>query len=229
MCYNLIMELKNKVVVITGGTKGLGRSMALSFQEEGARVVVCAKNEDGITLLPDGILAMKADVTKEDDLNKLLEFTVQNFGGVDIWVNNAGIWLPHDLAENFDMEKVRNMFEVNVFGLINGSRVSLRHMKEKRKGVIVNIISDSALASRPRSSMYSSSKWAVRGFTESIREENRNLSILGVYPGAIKTEIFGSSKPDNFDSFMTVEYVSNKIIENLKKDKIEEELIIQKE
>jgi NAD(P)-dependent dehydrogenase (short-subunit alcohol dehydrogenase family) len=223
------MELKNKVVVITGGTKGLGRSMALSFQEEGARVVVCAKNEDGITLLPDGILAMKADVTKEDDLNKLLEFTVQNFGGVDIWVNNAGIWLPHDLAENFDMEKVRNMFEVNVFGLINGSRVSLRHMKEKRKGVIVNIISDSALASRPRSSMYSSSKWAVRGFTESIREENRNLSILGVYPGAIKTEIFGSSKPDNFDSFMTVEYVSNKIIENLKKDKIEEELIIQKE
>lgn len=222
------MNLKNKVIIITGGTKGLGATLASYFVKEGASVVACSRNEEEFKNIPEEILCIKADVTKEEDLNNLLEKTLEKFGCLDIWINNAGIWLPHNKAEDFDMEKVKNMFDVNVFGLMNGSRVALRYMKEKGTGEIVNIISDSALAPRPMSSMYSSSKWAVRGFSESIREENKNISVLSVYPGGMKTDIFGDNKPDTFDNFMEVEDVANIIIENLKKENPEEELVIKK-
>jgi short-subunit dehydrogenase len=222
------MNLKNKVIVITGGTKGLGKAMAISFLKEGGRVAVCSNNEEELSGLPEEILCVKADVTKEEDLTNLLKKTIEKFGSLDIWINNAGVWMPHDFAENFDMEKVKNMFDVNVFGLMKGARAALRFMKEKGEGTIMNIISDSALAPRPMGSMYSSSKWAVKSFSDSIKEENKNISILSVYPGGMKTDIFGDSKPDTFNTFMEVEDVASLIIENLKKEKPEEELVITK-
>jgi NAD(P)-dependent dehydrogenase (short-subunit alcohol dehydrogenase family) len=222
------MELKNKVVIITGGTKGLGKAMALSFIEEGAHVLVCARNQEELDSLPENIIGIKADVTKEDELDNLLEYAIKKFGQIDIWINNAGLWLPHSQTEDFDMDKVKKMFDVNVFGTMNGCRVALRYMKEKNIGTIINIISDSALLGRPMSSMYCASKWAINGYTKSIKEENENISVIAIYPGAMKTDIFGDSKPENFDNFMEVEYVSDLIIENIKKEKPEEELIIQK-
>lgn len=223
------MELKNKVVVITGGTKGLGKAMALLFLKNEARVIVCSRNAEEINeISKEGILGVVADVTKEDDMNHLLLVAKEKFGQVDIWINNAGLWLPKQLAEDFNIEEVKKMFEVNVFGLMNGSRVALREMKKDSEKAIINIISDSALVGRAMSSMYSSSKWAVNGFTKSIREENKNILIIGIYPGPIQTDIFGKNKPDGFDNFMTAEYVADTIIENFKKDKPEEELIIQK-
>lgn len=223
------MELKNKTVIITGGTKGLGKAMAVAFKNEGANVVVCARDEDGFeNLAKGGIVAIKADVTKENELQNLLAVTKEKFGQVDIWINNAGIWLSHAFAEDFDMEKVNKMFEVNTIGTINGSRVALRLMKQNENGTIVNIISDSALVGKPMSSTYSASKWAVNGFTKSIREENKNISIISIYPGPIKTDIFGENKPEKFDTFMEPDYVASVIVENLKKEKPEEELIIQR-
>ena len=221
------MELKNKTIVITGGTKGLGKSLSVFFKKENANVAVCTINEEELMSLPEGILGIKADVTKEDDLNNLLEIVKAKFGQVDIWINNAGIWLPHAFAEDFDMDKVKKMFEVNVLGLMHGSRVALRFMKEREMGTIVNIISDSALEGKPMSSTYSSSKWAANGFTKSIREENKNILVLSVYPGPIKTDIFGENKPREYDSFMSPDFVANTIIENIKKEIPEEELIIK--
>lgn len=222
------MELKNKTVIITGGTKGLGKALALSFLKENSHVVICARNEEELLKTPEGILGIKADVTKEKDLERVMKITKEEFGQVDIWINNAGIWLPHAFAENFDMEKVRKMFDVNVFGLMEGSRIALREMKEKKSGMIINIISNSALLGRPISSMYCASKWAVNGFAKSIREENDNISILSIYPGAMKTDIFYPIKFDDFNDFMEPEYVAEKIVSNVKKENPEEELLIEK-
>ena len=222
------MELKDRVVIITGGTRGLGKALALSFLKSGAEVVVCSRNEEDLKDLEGEIIGKKADVTKEDELQKLLEFTIEKFSKLDIWINNAGIWLPHSLVENFDMEKVKKMFDVNVFGSMNGSRVALRFFKKQRFGCIVNIISDSALVGRPMSSTYSASKWAMNGFTKSVREENKNISIFSIYPGGMKTDIFGENKPENYGEFMDPNSVADKIVENLKKDIPEEELIIRR-
>jgi NAD(P)-dependent dehydrogenase (short-subunit alcohol dehydrogenase family) len=226
------MNLKNKVVVITGSSKGFGLTLAKAFLKEGAKVVVNSIDEAKIKKTAEeiGSFGIYADVTKEEELEGLLKETIKKLGGIDIWINNAGLWMPHDFAENFDMDKVKKMFDVNVIGAMNGSRVALRYMKEKRSGTIVNIISDCALAPRPMSSTYCASKWAVNGFTKSIREENKdkNISILSVFPGGMKTDLFGENKPDNFDDFMDPEDVAMKVIDNLKQENPIEELVIQK-
>lgn len=224
------MILKDKIVVITGGSRGFGKTLAEFFIREEAKVVISSNNKKELKDVSKEIEAfgIYADVTKEKELTSLLNKVIKDFGRVDIWINNAGLWIPHDWAENFDMNKVQKMFEVNVIGTMNGSRVALRHMKERGMGAIINIISDSALAPRPMSSTYCASKWAVNGFTKSVREENKNINILSIFPGGMKTEIFGNARPDNYDSFMDTEYVAQKVIDNLKKESPEEELIIQK-
>jgi len=224
------MQLKDKTVVITGGTKGLGKSMADSFLENDAQVVVCSREETRPQDLDERIIWLKADVTKEEELQKVVDFVKEKFGKLDIWINNAGIWMARDFVENFDMKKVREMFDVNVFGLMNGTRVAIRLMKKQGSGTILNIISDAALIKKPHisASAYGASKYAVNGFTSAIRGENEDISIFSVYPGAMKTDIFENNKPANFDNFMDPNFVAQKIIENLKKDIPEEEFIIIK-
>jgi len=226
------MNLKDKVIVVTGGSKGFGKTLAELFVKEGAKVVINSNNKKEIKKVASemGVLGICADVTKEEDLIKLAGKVIKKFGNIDIWINNAGLWMTHSFIEDFDMNKVRKMFDVNVMGTINGSRVALRFMKEKKSGVIMNIISTAALAERPTLSTYCASKWAVNGFTKSIRVEDRdkNILILSVFPGGMKTEIFGDSKPDNFNDFMETSYVAEKVINNLKLENPEEELVIQK-
>src|SRR3989344_3077043 len=100
------MDFKNKVVVITGGTKGLGKALAFSFLKENAQIVVCARNKEEFKDLPQEILCIKADVTKEEELIDLVEIVKQKFGQLDVWINNAGMWLPHASVEAADWGKV---------------------------------------------------------------------------------------------------------------------------
>lgn len=227
------MTLKDKVIVITGGTKGFGQALAELFVKEGSNVVICSHHKDEVEKVAKeiGVLGIYADVTKEEDLITLANETLKKFGRIDIWINNAGIYRGRKNAEDFDMFQVKKMFDVNIVGFINGSRVALRHMKEKNSGVIVNILSAAALEGRPGISTYAASKWAANGFTESIREENKdnNILILAVYPGGMKTEIFGKDKSADFDKYMDPKDVAYKVINNLKKENPELKLVILRE
>lgn len=226
------MNLKDKVVVITGGTKGFGRAMAELFVSEGAKVVICSHHKENAEKAAGeiGAVGMYADVTRENELTNLAEAAQNKFGRIDIWINNAGVWM-NGLAEESSMEKVREMFEVNVMGTINGSRVALRLMKKVNSGVIINILSRAALDARAGISMYAASKWALNGFTKSIREENKdkNISILSVFPGGMKTGIFGKNQPANFDDFMDASKAAQKVIDNIKSEEPEEEIVIKRE
>ncbi|OGJ05542.1 hypothetical protein A2456_02635 [Candidatus Nomurabacteria bacterium RIFOXYC2_FULL_36_19] len=227
------MNLKDKVVVITGGSRGLGRSMAELFIKEGATVVVSSKDKILLDTTAKEIkaYAIKADVTKEKDIQKLVDKTIKKFGRIDIWINNAGIFITHDFLENFESEKVKNVLLVNTFGTFLGCKFALKQMKmQKEKGVILNVISTSALAGRPKSSMYSASKWAVVGLTKAIQMENADsgVKILSVYPGGMKTKLFGVKKPADFDTYMEQDYVAEKVIANLKLENPEPELIIRR-
>ena len=227
------MNLKDKVVVITGGSRGLGRSMAELFIKEGATVVVSSKDKILLDTTAKEIktYAIYADVTKEKDIQKLVDKTIKKFGRIDIWINNAGIFITHDFLENFESEKVKNVLLVNTFGTFLGCKFALKQMKmQKEKGVILNVISTSALAGRPKSSMYSASKWAVVGLTKAIQMENADsgVKILSVYPGGMKTKLFGVKKPADFDTYMEQDYVAEKVIANLKLENPEPELIIRR-
>jgi len=224
------MELKNKVVVITGGSKGLGKALALSFIKEGSKVIVCSNNKKELKTLPEEIKWVKADVTREGDMEDVIKFTLKKFGGVDIWINNAGIWLPHLPIEQTDWKRAHDLMEVNLFGMVYGSKVALSQMRRQEFGVILNVISTSALEGKINETAYCSSKFAAMGFTKSLRKEieGTDIKVLSVYPGGMKTNLFDEKKPDNYDEYMEPSFVADKIIENIKKDIPEDELILKR-
>lgn len=226
------MDLKNKVVVITGSTKGLGKALALGFLNEKAKVVINARSKKEVEKASKeiGVMGYVGDVAKEADMQKLATFAIKKFKKIDIWINNAGIILPYSPIEKINPKKAHNVVEVNFFGTFYGSRSAMKSMQKRKQGTIINIISNSALTGRPLSSVYSSSKWAVRGFTQALRLalDPENISVVGVYPGGIKTTIFGKVKPMGYDEWMEPSYVAKKIIQNLKSKKVREELVIEK-
>ncbi len=225
-------SIDGKVVVITGASRGLGRELARIAASKGAHVVVSSRAGDELKEVAreiDGV-AVVADVTKESDLRALAEAAVSKFGKIDIWVNNAGIWVPYGPAEDLQMDKVRAMFEVNVFGLMEGSRVALKQMRTQGKGMIVNIVSTSALSGRPLATAYASSKYAAKGFTESLREELRGTSIkiIAVHPGGMKTQLFDEKKHPDYENFVDPAVFAEKIIDNLESLEPQEDQILRR-
>ncbi len=224
------MQLKDKIVVITGGSKGLGKAMASCFLKEGSKVIVCSRDESEFINLEEGILGIKVDVTKENELQSLAEKVVTQFGRIDIWINNAGIGMEHVSIEEIDSVLAHEVMEVNFFGTFFGSRSVIKYMKKQKFGTILNIISSRAFDPSPLSSIYSSSKWAVRGFTELLRKtlSMENISVIAAYPAGMQTDFFGKTKPVDYKNYMEPEFVAEKIVENLKKETLEEELIIKR-
>ena len=121
------------------------------------------------------------------------------------------------------------VMEVNFFGTFYGCRSAMKYMKRQKSGIIINISSVRAFTPSPFSAVYSSSKWAVRGFTELLRVdlEPENVSVFGVYPAGMKTNFFGKNKPADYKDFMEPSFVADKIIQNLKLAKPENEMIIE--
>jgi len=223
------MELEDKIVVITGGTKGLGRAIALSFLENGSKVIVCSHEENRPEDLNKEILWIKADVTKEDEIKNLVEKVVEKFEKLDIWINNAGIWLPHLPIQEIDWERAHDLIKVNLFGTVYGSKNALIQMRKQDFGIILNILSTSALDGKVNETAYCSSKFAANGFTKSLMKEvdGKDIKVLAVYPGGMRTNLFDEKKPEKYNEFMDPNEVAFKIIENLKKETPEEELIIK--
>ncbi len=226
------MILNDKVVVITGASYGLGESLARILTAKGAKLVISSRSKDKLEKLATEIGAdfVVADVSKEEDINKLTNEALTRFGRIDLWINNAGVWLSKSLIEHIDMNKAKAMFETNVFGTVYGTRSALVEMKKQNAGTIVNIISTSGLNGRPNTVMYCASKYAVRGFTESLQEELKDspIKLIAVYPGGIKTFLFNEDTPADFETFMSPESVAEKIITNLEKENPDKELIIKR-
>lgn len=228
------MKLTDKVIVITRGSKGLGRAMAEIFVKKGARVVLCSKDPLGLKKTADelGVTGFPADVTIEADVLDVAKKTVDAFGHIDIWINNAGVWLPPKSIEDVSMGDVSNLFNVNVFGTMHGIRAAAKQMKMQEAGMIVNIISTTAFDGMNGSSgsIYVASKYALRGLTNVVRKEleSSHIKLIGVYPGGIKTDLFNKEKPANIDQFMSSEDVAQKIIGNIESDSPEEQFIIKR-
>lgn len=151
-------------------------------------------------------------------------------GHIDIWINNAGVQIAPSLVESVDRDKLRQLFDVNFFGYFYGSQVALQWMKPRSEGVIININSTAGLDGKPELSAYSASKFAVKGLTESLRKENVNTGVkaYGVFPGGMQTDIYKEKVPSDIAEYMQVEPVAKKVIENLKQEKSEEDLVIKR-
>ncbi len=225
------MDLNNKVVVITGGSKGFGKSLATFLKKENCQVIISSDNSEDLEQTKQEIYvdSFLADVTKLEDLRNLAEYVSDKYGQIDIWINNAGIQIAPSLMEDVDIVKLKKLFDINFFGYFYGCQLALSYMKKRGGGLIININSTAGLDGKPMISAYSSSKFAIKGLTESIRKEvPQGIDIYAVYPGGMQTEIYQEKYPDDIKEYMLVDDVAKKVIDNLKSDNSSQDLIIKR-
>lgn len=193
-------DLNNRRAIVTGASSGIGRETALELARQGVDVVVVARREERIRQLVEQIRALgrKAepvvgDITDPAIRQAALDVAQSKLGGLDILVNNAGVGAT-GLFEIGDPDRVRRVMEVNFFALVEMTRAALPLLKQGVRPIVVNISSILGHRGVPHNSEYAASKFAVRGFSESIRAEFSRLGIdvLVVSPGTTETEFFDS-------------------------------------
>ena len=196
------MEVKGKVVIVTGASSGIGEATAREFAKEGAKVVLAARRVDRLESLAKEIVAMgggaealvvQADLSKLEDIQSLITKTLEKYGRIDVLVNNAGFGRL-DWLENLDPVKdIQSQFDVNVLGVIQTTRQALPIMIKQRSGHVINMCSMAGLVATPTYTIYAASKHAVHGFSEALRREVKpwGIDVSMIYPGGVTTE-FGA-------------------------------------
>ncbi|MES2389673.1 MAG: SDR family oxidoreductase, partial [Bacteroidota bacterium] len=183
-------KLKGKTVVITGGSSGIGKSLAFVFGREGANIVITGRDSGKLDtaskeLSSAGIVNAPfiADASKEEDNFKTAQFAASKFGGIDILINNAGLSM-RALFQECDMQVIRQLMEVNFFGTVYATHACLPYIL-KSKGSIVGISSIAGFRGLPGRTGYSASKFAMNGFLEALRTElmYQHVNVLTVCPG----------------------------------------------
>jgi NAD(P)-dependent dehydrogenase (short-subunit alcohol dehydrogenase family) len=176
-------SLKNRVVVITGGSAGIGRATALAFAKEGAHVVIAARRGDKLETVKvevEGLgakcLAVVVDVANQEQVDHLLDATLETFGQVDVWINNAGYGLSAP-AEQTTPEEMERIWRVNYMGTFYGTQAALRQMRRQGRGHVINISSMAARFPLPLGSAYTATKCAMNGFTEALALELEGTGI----------------------------------------------------
>lgn len=191
-------KLDGKVAVVTGASSGIGEATAEALAAEGAAVVVAARREerlaDLVERILDGggrVLAAVCDVTDESQAHGLIHKAEEEFGSVDVLVNNAGVMLLSTVGKGLS-EEWRRMFDVNVMGLLYATEAAIEVMKRQGGGHLVNV---SSLAgrkvTRDSSGVYAGTKFAVHAISEGLRQEllEDNIRVTIVAPGAVDTEL----------------------------------------
>ena len=217
-------NITNKVVVITGASSGIGESTAKVLAEQGAKVVLGARRKDRIDAVVQDISATGAkaigfacDVTKRAEVEALIQKAVDNFGRVDVIVNNAGI-MPIAPIEALKVDEWDRQIDVNIKGLLYGVAAALPHMQKQKTGHIINIASVFGIKMfAPGGTVYCATKAAVRALTEGLRMElhSQNIRCTIISPGAIATELAESSSDEatrkNLREFMKMAIPANAI------------------
>ena len=191
-----LKRVRDQVIVITGASSGIGLTTAEMAAEEGARVVLNSRNEmdlrracERITARGGRAVYVVGDVADADAMEMVANRAISEFGGLDTWVNNAGIGMYGRLTQ-MSMADKRRLFDVNFWGVVNGCRAAIRHLRHWG-GAIINIGSVTSDRALPLLGMYSASKHAVKGYTDALRmeleEEGAPIAVTLVKPTSINT------------------------------------------
>jgi NAD(P)-dependent dehydrogenase (short-subunit alcohol dehydrogenase family) len=194
--------IRGQTAIITGATSGIGWETAKAFAGAGARVVVAGRRQERLDELVDEIagrggeaLAVRTDVSDEDQVNALVERAGERFGSVDTLVNNAGVAITATFEEQ-SIEDFRRLMDVNFWGAVYGCRAVIPVMRRQQGGgVIINVSSILGRRGIPFQTAYCASKFALRGFSESLRVElmASGIEVSTIFPGAVESEIWDSA------------------------------------
>lgn len=193
-----LKPLADQIIVVTGATSGHGLSTARKAAAKGARVMLAARDEGALRSICTDIQDqggaadyVVVDVGSAEDVSRLASQTISRFGGIDTWINNAGVGV-YATAIELDLEDHRQVFETNYWGVVHGSVAALKHFRDQNTaGSIINVGSINGDMGTPLLSSYNASKHAVKGFTDSLRieviEAGWPVSVTLIKPSAIGT------------------------------------------
>jgi NAD(P)-dependent dehydrogenase (short-subunit alcohol dehydrogenase family) len=222
-------DLRGRCAVVTGASRGLGAGLARRYAELGLRLGLCARGESA---LPDSdeVVAAQLDVTDEAAVEAFAAKVVERFGGIDLWINNAGVLDPIEPLRDVRTEDFRRHIDVNLTGVFLGTRTFVRHLRSSgREGVLVNISSGAAWKAYRGWSAYCAGKAGVERLTECVaaEEEGTGLRAYSVAPGVVDTDmqaLIRESTPEQFpeverfrelkraDGFNTARYVADELL-----------------
>jgi short-subunit dehydrogenase len=228
--------MKDKVVIITGASSGIGLATAKEFAKRGFKVVIAARRENIIKDLESDLkkngfeaYAVKTDVSIEEDCRNLIEKTIEKYGKINILINNAGISM-RALFENVEIHVLKRLMDVNFWGTVYCTKYALPYLLQTR-GALVGVSSIAGIQGLPGRTGYSASKFALHGLLETIRTENlrKGLHVMILTAGFTKTDIRKKAlkangeeqgiTPRNEDKHMKPERVARAIIRALRKRK----------
>jgi dehydrogenase/reductase SDR family member 7B len=193
---NEFCSMKDKVVIITGASSGIGKALAFAFGNEGAKIVITGRKKDPLfevseALTNEGIenLPIVSDVSIETDNEDVIKKTIEKYGKIDILINNAGISM-RSMFEDCDVDVIKKVMDINFYGMIYATKYALPHIKET-KGSIVGVSSIAGYRGLPVRSGYSASKFAMNGFLEALRTEllHTGVHVLTACPGFTASNI----------------------------------------
>ncbi|NLB82166.1 MAG: SDR family oxidoreductase, partial [Clostridiaceae bacterium] len=210
--------LKDKVVLITGASKGIGFATAELFLKRGARVAFCDLLKGEISkarkrLEKYGeVFAEQADVREENDIKRFLKGVISRFHSIDILVNNAGILPRRACFNEHSFSNINNTIDTNLKGTLFMTRAALGPMLKAKTGVIINISSEAGLTGHSEMAIYCATKFGIRGFSEALDEElsDKGINVYVVCPGAVKTGLnsgFTGEKPIGMPPEKVVELI----------------------
>jgi len=190
-----MLNVENKVIVITGASSGIGEATAKLLAQNSAKVVLGARRIDKLEKLvkeihtSGGTAECKAvDVTDRDDVKAFAEFAKDKFGRVDVIFNNAGV-MPLSPMNALKVEEWDNMINVNIRGVLNGIAAALPIMEAQGGGQIINTASIGAHVVVPTGAVYCATKYAVWAISEGLRQESQNIRVTTISPGVVETEL----------------------------------------
>ena len=228
--------MKGKVVVITGASSGIGRALAKEYFSRGARLSLGARRIDQLEVLKAelqslDILCIATNVAQEADCKRLIDLTIEKFGRIDVLINNAGISM-RALFKDMDLEVMHRLMDVNFYGTVYCTKYALPYLLES-KGSIVGVISIAGHVGLPGRTAYSASKFAVRGFLDTLRIEHlkSGLHVLVAAPGFTASDVRKvaltadgtpqGETPRNEEKMMSAETCAYHIAEAVRKRKRE--------
>lgn len=196
------MAIKDKVVIITGASSGIGEATAKLLASKGAKLVLGARREEKLQALTEAItkdggkaVYQETDVTKAEDNKKLVALAKSEFGKVDVIFLNAGL-MPNSPLSELKSDEWHQMVDVNLKGVLNGLEAVLPEFIKQQSGHVITTSSVAGLKAYPGGAVYGATKWAVRGLMEVLHmesaQEGTNIRTATIYPAAIKSELLGT-------------------------------------
>jgi NADP-dependent 3-hydroxy acid dehydrogenase YdfG len=191
-----MLNIQDKVIVITGASSGIGEATARLLAERGAKVVLGARRTERLAVIAEeingagGQAQFRAlDVTDQQDVQRFVDFAVEHYGRVDVLVNNAGV-MPLSRLDALKVDEWNRMIDVNIRGVLHGIAASLPLMQRQRAGQIINIASIGAYAVSPTAAVYCATKYAVRAISEGLRQEvGGDIRVTVIAPGVTESEL----------------------------------------